>query len=407
MKEGENLYPILEPTTPKKTQKTLPASPHKTPKVPKSPWKPEHKEFWDPEVNFAWIDKHSPAKKPEKKPESPKKMPTTQKDKGAKAEAKAAKAAFEATKHELARNFLDELDERITGGQLAKLTAITGGLVVTWSDTLRTTAGRAHWKCKTLHTTSPQADGSTTKREEKQHQASIELASRVLNNKTDLLNTVAHEFCHLAVFVLNGKPKMAHGQEFKDWGHKVGQAFANRGIVVTTKHNYAIEYKYIWQCAVCATEVKRHSKSVNTEQQRCGACLGLLVQVKPTPRGGTSTPTGTSKTGSLDGIGDNGKGGAATTGKKPKTAWQEFVAKEMKSLSETNKGLPFKSRMAFISFKWGTLQQEKKEKEEKEKQGQTMKELRTAVEVLNIDDDDEDDGEVKAKAPGTYDIFSS
>ena len=51
-----------DPVTPRKGNKTLPPSPHKTPRIPLSPWKPDNKEFWDPEVNFAWIDKHSPAK---------------------------------------------------------------------------------------------------------------------------------------------------------------------------------------------------------------------------------------------------------------------------------------------------------------------------------------------------------
>ncbi|KAJ2991832.1 hypothetical protein NUW58_g2376 [Xylaria curta] len=53
----------IQTTEPMTPRKNLTASPAKVPRIPMSPWKPEHKEFWDPEVNFAWIDKHSPPKK--------------------------------------------------------------------------------------------------------------------------------------------------------------------------------------------------------------------------------------------------------------------------------------------------------------------------------------------------------
>ncbi|OTA65933.1 hypothetical protein K449DRAFT_391904 [Hypoxylon sp. EC38] len=412
-----NKKPILEPTTPKKTLKTIPASPLKTPKIPMSPWKPEHKEFWEPEVHFAWIDQHSPEKKPADSPKKTKQqsaqdLKTEAKRKYATSPKKRdARKAFDATKEELARNFLAELDERITNGQLGELTKDTGGLRITWSNTLLTTAGRAHWKCKTLSHTTRHADGTTVnKREERQHHASIELACKVLSNESDLLNTVAHEFCHLAVFMLNGKPKVAHGAEFKTWGARCGQMFKDRGIEVTTKHNYVIDYKYIWKCADCTCEVRRHSKSVDPVRQRCGRCRGNLIQVKPTPRGGSASANATP--GNADG-GANGSGkeGPATT-KRKTSAWNEFMGKEMKALSKTNPGIPRNERLAIVSAKWAELQRQQKETQQKqeEKPGQTMKKLRTAVEVLQIDDDeyaeDEEVVEAAAREAGAYDIFS-
>ncbi|KAI5925629.1 SprT-like family-domain-containing protein [Camillea tinctor] len=418
---------ILEPSTPTKTK--LP--PSKCPGIPESPWKPENLEFWDPEVNFAWIDKHSPPKR--NNPDGKKKLDLTggKMDNNTKVEIKRrygnspekrdAKKAFEAIKESLARDFLQELDERITNGRLAQMTEATGGLRIVWSNTLLTTAGRAHWKCKTVTTTTSSrnkgalgTDGvptatnastttatatTTTTTTQHQHQAFIELASKVLANRADLLNTVAHEFCHLAVFMLDGgKPKSAHGPEFKAWGRRCGAAFADRGIEVTTKHSYEIEYKYIWRCDGCTGEVKRHSKSVDTVRQRCGVCRGVLVQVKPVPRGGGG-----------GGDGDkNGKAGAKGEGgqKKKPSAWQEFMAKEMKVLTQTNKGMPLKERMAIVSARW----------QEQQKKG--VKSLAGAVEVLEIrdDDDDGDDdagdgakGKGKETSKGTaeaYDLFA-
>ncbi|KAI1412682.1 SprT-like family-domain-containing protein [Hypoxylon sp. FL1857] len=410
--------PFLEPMTPKKTRKTIPASPLKTPRIPMSPWKPEHKEFWEPEAHFGWIDQHAP----EKPADSPRKT-KQQSVQDIKAEAKRkygtspekrdARKAFDAAKEELARSFLVELDERITEGKLAQLTKDTGGLRITWSNALLTTAGRAHWKCKTVLHTTKHADGTTvSRREERQHYASIELACRVLCNESDLLNTVAHEFCHLAVFMLNGKPKTAHGPEFKAWGARCGRVFSDRGIVVTTKHNYDIDYKYIWKCADCPCEVKRYSKSVDPTRQRCGRCRGNLIQVKPTPRGGSASATGTP--GNADG-GANGSGkeGPAATKRKP-SAWNEFMGKEMKAMSQTNPGVPRDERMAIISAKWAKLQQSQKETQQKPegKRGKAMRELKTAVDTLQLGDNDdeyaEDEEVVKAAAreAGAYDIFS-
>ena len=34
----------------------------------------------------------------------------------------------------------------------------------------------------------------------------------------------------------------------------------------------------------CGAEYGRHSKSIDTEKQRCGRCKGRLVQVRPKPR---------------------------------------------------------------------------------------------------------------------------
>jgi predicted SprT family Zn-dependent metalloprotease len=325
----------LDPVTPRKT---LQPSPFKAPIIPPSPWKAEHNEFWDVQIQNEWIDQHSPPKRIPKKPGpivgAEAKVLLKQKY-GSSPEKRGAKKAFEQEKEKLAQDFLHELDERITSQHLSELTAATGGLRIKWSSSLQTTAGRAHWKCKEVTAMIQQADGTFQSTKERRHEGWIELASKVLNNEDDLLNTVAHEFCHLAVFMLNGKPKFAHGAEFKHWGQKCESAFKGRGIVVTTKHNYEIDFKFIWRCVDCVGEVKRHSKSVNPEKQRCGKCHGILEQVKPVPRA-------------------TGKG----TGK---TAYQEFVSQQMKVIKAEGKGLSFKEMMAIVSTRWKTQQQARKD----------------------------------------------
>ncbi|KAI1122051.1 hypothetical protein F5Y10DRAFT_254991 [Nemania abortiva] len=458
----ETKAPILEPMTPRKN---LPASPNKVPRIPLSPWKPEHKEFWDPEVNFAWIDKHSPPKKSTKKTldlTAPDNKEELKRRYGTSPEKKQARKAFDAVKEDLARDFLLELDQVVTNGKLAQLTETTGGLRIVWSNTLLTTAGRAHWKCKTTTTTSKQPSSSSsapasststtiTKTTAVQHYASIELAMKVLSNEADLLNTVAHEFCHLAVFLLHGKPKAAHGAEFKTYGQRVMHAASSsstgvsagdntkgtllqiprdRGVEinVTTRHSYEIEYRFVWRCADCGAEVSRHSRSVDPTQQRCGRCMGGLVQVKPVPRGSRGGSKGNSNgdeagelAGGDAGVATGGLGGGAAKAQqqqqkteKKKTAYQEFTSREMKALSVSHRGLSFKEKMVMVSARWSEHQKLTKAKTNDDDEVATVsttvsvRGLAAAVEVLGIKDDPFDDGDTgpHREKKAAYDIFA-
>lgn len=319
----------LDPVTPRKTLQT---SRMEGPQIPPSPWKVDHKEFWDVEIQNEWIDRHSPPKRSTEKLDwmaGSDNKEARKKKYGTSPEKRGMKKAFDQVKEKIAQDFLEELDEHVTSGQLARLTMGTGGLRIKWSTALQTTAGRAHWKCKETITKVQEPDGSYKPASERKHEAWIELAAKVLNKEDDLMNTVAHEFCHLAVFMLNGKPKFAHGAEFKSWGQKCMDRFSARGIEVTTKHNYEIDFKFIWRCADCTCEVKRHSKSVDPAKQQCGRCRGTLEQVKPVPRAGA----------------------------KGRTAYQEFVGNEMKALKAEGNVLKFKEMMAIVSTRWRAHQE--------------------------------------------------
>ncbi|TRX95912.1 hypothetical protein FHL15_003054 [Xylaria flabelliformis] len=426
--------PTLEPMTPRKN---LTPSPAKAPRIPMSPWKPEHKEFWDPEVNFAWIDQHSPPKKSTKKNTMPDLTAPQNKEElkrryGTSPEKKQAKKAFDAVKEDLARDFLVELDEVVTNGELARLTESTGGLRIVWSNTLLTTAGRAHWKCKTTTTTSRQPSASSTKTTTTQHYASIELATKVLSNESDLLNTVAHEFCHLAVFLLDGKPKQAHGPEFKTYGRRVMMSAASgsssnsrtgdavkklktprdRGVEinVTTRHSYEIEYRFVWRCVDCGGEVRRHSRSVDPTRQRCGRCQqGILVQVKPVPRGGGGGSATKGEGAGLENSRDLGTiPKVQPKPEKKKTAYQEFTSREMKALSVSHKSLSFGEKMAMVSARWSEHQKLTKSKTDGAvgSIGGGVKGLAAAVEVLEIKDDSGSDGDSTKEKKAVYDIFA-
>lgn len=281
-------------TPPASPNKSRLQSPSKTrTRVPTPPHRQSLDAFWNADAVNDWTDQFSP----QKALKSPKKLKFIKDDpstsptssprklqsplKRLKAENEGRKV-FEASKHIQAERILLELDQVVTQGKIKELAASTGGVRIVWSKTLNSTAGRANWRRQT--TKSKLLDGTIETTH--QHHASIELAEKVIDDENRLLNVIAHEFCHLANFMISGIKDQPHGSQFKAWGRKCTQAFQDRGVEVTTKHSYQIDYKYIWQCSneECAVEFKRHSKSIDPKKHTCGTCRSRLVQIKPVPR---------------------------------------------------------------------------------------------------------------------------
>ncbi|EEQ30428.1 hypothetical protein McanMca71_002316 [Microsporum canis] len=240
----------------------------------------------------------------------------------------AKRREFDEQKHALATDFFNKLDNMVTGGEILKLTKSAGGVNIVWNNKLATTAGRATWKkeliTKTRDSTEQQLIGSSSanlcspntssphapsainslakpklspssKRSSTtrsiRHNATIELAEKVIDSEDRLLNTLAHEYCHLANFMISGVLNQPHGASFKQWAKKCKTALDSNPeysgkVEVNTKHSYLINYKYMWCCETCGQEYGRHSKSIDPAKVRCGKCYdGQLSQVKPKPRG--------------------------------------------------------------------------------------------------------------------------
>ena len=99
-----------------------------------------------------------------------------------------------------------------------------------------------------------------------------------------MYNTLAHEYCHLAVWAISQEKRDVHGPVFKKWGARVSAKFPEYNIRVTTLHSYEIEYKFVFHCQTprCTYSWSRHSKPKDLDRKRCPWCReGLLVQVKP------------------------------------------------------------------------------------------------------------------------------
>ena len=182
------------PASPTKSRLVSPSKP-KT-RIPTPPLRQSLDGFWSPNQVNDWNDKHSPRKtikSPKKNPflpeprsestspttsSSPKKPQTSSPTKRTRSEIQ-AKKDFAARKHALAESFLAELDAKITAGQIASLSASTGGVRLIWSKTLNSTAGRANWRRETIRTRPSPSDPATITHN---HHASIELAEKVIDD---------------------------------------------------------------------------------------------------------------------------------------------------------------------------------------------------------------------------------
>lgn len=144
----------------------------------------------------------------------------------------ATKKKFDVEKVNIACDCLRELDQRVSDGQLARLSHSTGGVKIIWSKNLRSTAGRANWRRTVTKKPTSDADSPTkgtdgylgmaeemdkSQKVLVQHFASIELAEKVIDTEEKLVNTLAHEYCHLANFMVSGVKDQPHGASFKRW----------------------------------------------------------------------------------------------------------------------------------------------------------------------------------------------
>ncbi|KAL3430843.1 SprT-like family-domain-containing protein [Aspergillus tetrazonus] len=307
-------------TPPSSPSRSLLRSPRKDKvQIPPTPYRESSDAFWSLEITNNWIDEHSPrkvnsllqefdesdydsrAKLKISGAKQPVKTPSKTALKRAEVEAKRAalarKKSFDNKKAALAEDFLKVLDDAVSGGEVQKRSAETGGVRIVWSKTLQTTAGRANWKRDRSVTdsrsmspaNSSSSSGSETPSVTIKHYATIELAERIIDDEDRLINTLAHEYCHLANYIISNIRNQPHGASFQAWGRKCKEALKDHPIYggrieVTTKHNYKIDYKYVWTCVDCCQNYGRHSKSIDPGRHRCGMCKGLLQQIKPKPR---------------------------------------------------------------------------------------------------------------------------
>lgn len=168
-------------------------------------------------------------------------------------------------------------------------------LSVTWNAKLRKTAGLTYTQRRVI-------DGAM------EYHARIEMATKVCDtvHKLRAVRTLAqrlrvaflsahpvrvvrqtllHEMCHVAAWVVHHVQKPPHGKHFRHWASRATRAYPD--LKVDTCHAYSIHYKFRYRCTVCSHEFGRHSKSVDLERQRCAHCHGKIELLGAFKRDGT------------------------------------------------------------------------------------------------------------------------
>ncbi|XP_060783458.1 germ cell nuclear acidic protein isoform X2 [Neoarius graeffei] len=109
--------------------------------------------------------------------------------------------------------------------------------------------------------------------------ARIELSVKVCDSADRLRDTLIHEMCHAATWLMNNV-RDGHGPFWKVYARKATLVHPELPMV-TRCHSYDINYKYQYQCNRCKNTIGRHSKSLDTERFVCALCTGQLVLLTP------------------------------------------------------------------------------------------------------------------------------
>ncbi|XP_072361576.1 germ cell nuclear acidic protein isoform X1 [Scyliorhinus torazame] len=144
-------------------------------------------------------------------------------------------------------------------------------LVITWNKKMRKTAGYC--------VTGQKRDGIL------QRYARIELSEKVCDSAERLRDTLIHELCHAATWLINNV-RDGHGPFWKLYAQKSILIHPELPMV-TRCHTYEINYKYTYQCSKCKNMIGRHSKSLDTQRFVCALCTGPLVLLTSMLKDGT------------------------------------------------------------------------------------------------------------------------
>ncbi|XP_064083243.1 uncharacterized protein LOC135199276 [Macrobrachium nipponense] len=184
---------------------------------------------------------------------------------------------FKKKREELCQKLYSYYNEHVFSNKLPSVMSIK------WNARLTKTAGYCYYQ---IDRTKPNGRG-----------ARIELSSKVIDVPERLRDTLIHEMCHAAAWIISGY-KDGHGPLWKSWAAKARSVFPELP-AITTCHSYEINCKYTYRCTKCSYSIGRHSKSLDTERKVCGLCYGkfeLIVNSKG--RGSKSSNSGTPSHGS-------------------------------------------------------------------------------------------------------------
>ncbi|OWJ99500.1 hypothetical protein Celaphus_00009854 [Cervus elaphus hippelaphus] len=119
----------------------------------------------------------------------------------------------------------------------------------------------------------------------RQRYAKIQISLKVCDSADRLRDTLIHEVCHAASWLLDGI-RDSHGDMWRYYARKSNMVHPELP-KVTRCHNYKINYKIYYECTQCKSRVGRYSRSLDTTRFICAKCKGSLVLLPLTRKDGT------------------------------------------------------------------------------------------------------------------------
>ncbi|XP_063389815.1 uncharacterized protein LOC134675475 [Cydia fagiglandana] len=158
--------------------------------------------------------------------------------------------------------------------------ALDNDLPIVWDSKLRSTAG----------TTTNRLVKSS--RGDRIRTSSIKLSVKVLDTPQRVRDTLIHELCHAATWLVDSELRAGHGPLWKKWASRALRAIPELGDI-SRCHDMEIHYKYTYKCTKCGYSIQRHSKSIDITKKCCGYCRGtfeIIVNKKTKDGHVVSTP---------------------------------------------------------------------------------------------------------------------
>ncbi|XP_070202611.1 germ cell nuclear acidic protein-like isoform X2 [Littorina saxatilis] len=146
-------------------------------------------------------------------------------------------------------------------------------LAVHWNKRLLTTAGRC------LQATIGD-----------QRVAFIHLSNKICDTTDRVRDTLLHEMCHAATWVLDGVQHTDHGKNFQFWAERAHRIHPDLP-PINSFHTYIIRKQFNYRCTKCSNRVGRHTDSLDTKKNVCGLCGGRFQLMKESGDSKTSSRT--------------------------------------------------------------------------------------------------------------------
>ncbi|XP_045780117.1 acidic repeat-containing protein isoform X2 [Maniola jurtina] len=163
--------------------------------------------------------------------------------------------SYKKLKEQLSRRLYVEFNNVVFDG------GMDADMCIIWDTKLRSTAGL------TTNRLVKTAKGDQIRT------SSIKLSVKVVDAAQRLRDTLIHEMCHAATWLIDGELRAGHGPVWKKWASRALRKFPELG-EISRCHDMEIHYKYSYKCTKCGYSIKRHSKSIDITKKCCGYCRG-------------------------------------------------------------------------------------------------------------------------------------